>query len=71
MAEVQNSYSNKVVAIASCLPCGGDDFLRELERAVLEDGLRGVLSHRATTVITPMMTKPCHFSSLLRGSTFP
>ena len=42
MAEVQDRFRGKVVAIASCLPCGGDAFLRELERAVVEDGLRGV-----------------------------
>jgi len=42
MAEVQDRFRGKVVAIASCLACGGDAFLRELERAVVEDGLRGV-----------------------------
>jgi aminocarboxymuconate-semialdehyde decarboxylase len=42
LAEVQNRFSGKVVGLASCLPCGGDAFLREVERAVVQDGLHGV-----------------------------
>ena len=33
----------EIVGFANTIPCGGRDFLRELERAVREDGLKGVL----------------------------
>jgi aminocarboxymuconate-semialdehyde decarboxylase len=43
LAEVQNRHSGKIFALAGALPGGGDEFLEELERAVTEDGLKGVL----------------------------
>ena len=42
-AEIQNKYAGRVVVFSSTLPCAGEPFLQELERAVLEDGLKGVL----------------------------
>jgi len=39
---MQDKHAGRVVGFASCAPCGGDAFLRELERAVTEDGLKGV-----------------------------
>jgi len=42
LAEVQDRFAGKVCAIASCIACGGDGYLRELERAIVDDGLRGV-----------------------------
>lgn len=42
-AEIQDRYRGKIYALAGVLPGGGDDFLAELERAVTEDGLRGVI----------------------------
>jgi len=42
LAELQDRHRGKVVAFASCLPCGGDSFLKELERAVVQDGMKGV-----------------------------
>jgi aminocarboxymuconate-semialdehyde decarboxylase len=49
LAALRDRHKDKVVALATTIPGGGDAHLRELERAVKEDGLRGVLissSHR-------------------------
>src|SRR4029453_1540197 len=49
LASLRDKHKDKVVAIAVAIPGGGDDHLRELERAVKQDDLRGVLissSHR-------------------------
>jgi aminocarboxymuconate-semialdehyde decarboxylase len=49
MASLRDKHQDKIVALATGIPCGGDAHLRELERAVKEDDLRGVLissSHR-------------------------
>jgi aminocarboxymuconate-semialdehyde decarboxylase len=49
LAKVRDQHKNKIVALAVAIPGGGDDHLRELERAVKQDDLRGVLissSHR-------------------------
>jgi aminocarboxymuconate-semialdehyde decarboxylase len=40
-AEQQNKYSGKIYGMASIVPYGGDPFLREFERAVKQDGLKG------------------------------
>ena len=49
MASLRDKHKDRIVALATSIPGGGDAHLRELERAVKEDGLRGVLissSHR-------------------------
>jgi aminocarboxymuconate-semialdehyde decarboxylase len=40
-AEQQNKYSGKIYGMASIVPYGGDPFLREFERAVKQDDLKG------------------------------
>jgi predicted TIM-barrel fold metal-dependent hydrolase len=42
-AETQDKYSGRLSAFACALPSGGDAVLKELERAVTEDGLKGVM----------------------------
>jgi aminocarboxymuconate-semialdehyde decarboxylase len=42
-AAIQQKYKEKIVVFTSTLPCGGELFLRELERAVNQNGLKGVL----------------------------
>jgi aminocarboxymuconate-semialdehyde decarboxylase len=42
-AEIQQKHAGKIVVFTSTLPCGGQPFLKELERAIVECGLRGVL----------------------------
>jgi aminocarboxymuconate-semialdehyde decarboxylase len=49
MASLRDRHQDKIVALATSIPGGGDAHLRELERAVTQDGLRGALissSHR-------------------------
>src|SRR5262249_33901167 len=49
MARLRDAHPGQIVALATAIPGGGDDHLRELERAVREEDLRGVLissSHR-------------------------
>jgi len=49
MASLRDRHKDRIVALATAIPGGGDAHLRELERAVKADDLRGVLissSHR-------------------------
>jgi aminocarboxymuconate-semialdehyde decarboxylase len=49
LASLRDRYKDKIVGLAVAIPGGGEDHLRELERAVKQDDLRGVLissSHR-------------------------
>ncbi len=43
LAEVQDRSEGRILALACCVPGGGDAYLRELERAIMEDGLKGVM----------------------------
>ena len=43
IAEVQQRYADRVVGLASAVPGDGEPMWRELERAIREDGLKGVL----------------------------
>jgi len=42
MAELQDKHAGRIVALAASVPGGGDGYLKELERAVTRDGLKGV-----------------------------
>lgn len=42
-AEIQQKYGNRVILFTSTLPCGGAPFMKELERAIVDCGLHGVL----------------------------
>jgi len=49
MASLRDRYPDKIVALATSIPGGGEAHLRELERAIKQDDLKGVLissSHR-------------------------
>jgi aminocarboxymuconate-semialdehyde decarboxylase len=49
VASLRDKYPERILAFATSIPGGGDAHLRELERAVKQDDLRGVLinsSHR-------------------------
>src|SRR3954464_13388734 len=43
MARTRDLHKDKVLAFATAIPGGGDQHLKELERAVKEDDMRGVL----------------------------
>ena len=42
-AEIQQQYKDKIVVFTSTLPCGGEPFVKELERAITQNKLQGVL----------------------------
>ncbi len=42
LAELQDRNKGRIVALAGSIPGGGDGYLKELERAIREDGLKGV-----------------------------
>jgi aminocarboxymuconate-semialdehyde decarboxylase len=42
-AELTARYPQRLVGLASTIPFEGDDYLRELERAICQDGLKGVM----------------------------
>ena len=42
-AEMQQQYPGRIVVFTSTLPCGGALFMKELERAIVQNGLKGVL----------------------------
>ena len=42
-AEIQQKYSGRIVVFTSTLPCGGAPFVKEVERAIVQCGLKGVL----------------------------
>ena len=50
-AQIQNAHQGTLYCLAMATPCGGPVHLKELERAIRDLGLKGVLinsSHRAT-----------------------
>ena len=42
-AEIQQKYQDRIIVFTSTLPCGGAPFMKELERAIVDYGLHGVL----------------------------
>ena len=42
-AEIQQKYQERIIVFTSTLPCGGAPFMKELERAIVDYGLHGVL----------------------------
>ena len=43
LARCRDEHPDKIVAMAMCVPGGGDEHLRELERAIKQDGLRAAI----------------------------
>jgi aminocarboxymuconate-semialdehyde decarboxylase len=41
-AEIQDRYKGTLYCLATILPCGGPTYLKEIERAILQLGLKGV-----------------------------
>ncbi len=44
MAECVDRYPERLIGFATGVPCGGDEFVRETERAITQLGLRGVIA---------------------------
>jgi len=43
LAQCRDRYPDNIVAMATCIPGGGEPFLRELERAVKQDDMRAAM----------------------------
>ena len=44
-AEIQATHKGVLYAFATILPCGGPEYLKEVERAIVELGLKGIFIH--------------------------
>jgi aminocarboxymuconate-semialdehyde decarboxylase len=44
IAELVERYPDQLIGFATGVPCGGDEFVRETERAVRQLGLRGIIA---------------------------
>ncbi len=44
-AEIQDTYNGVLYAFATILPCGGPDYIKETERAIVDLGLKGIFIH--------------------------
>lgn len=44
-AEIQDTHKGVLYAFATILPCGGPEYIKEVERAIVELGLKGIFIH--------------------------
>jgi aminocarboxymuconate-semialdehyde decarboxylase len=44
ISETVNKYPTKLIGFATGVPCGGDEFVRETERAITQLGLKGLIA---------------------------
>src|SRR5262245_52774892 len=44
-AELQQTYKGTIYGLATILPCGGRDYVKEAERAIRQLGLKGLFIH--------------------------
>jgi len=47
-AEVSTRFPGKLIGLASAIPYGGDEFLKETEHAIKERGLKGIMINSST-----------------------
>lgn len=70
-AEIQQRYSGRIVAFSSTLPCGGAPFVKELERAATQYGLKGVLINSSHQGAYPDDDEAGPFFELVTGLGIP
>jgi predicted TIM-barrel fold metal-dependent hydrolase len=70
-AEVQHKYSDRVVAFASSIPGGGEPFWKELERAITQYGLKGVIINSSHNGEYPDEDKARGFFELVTALDIP
>src|SRR5436309_8733620 len=63
-AEIQQKYKDRIVVFTSTLPCGGAPFVKELERAIVEYGLKACSTNRGNNAAYPNEEKPNLFFNL-------
>jgi aminocarboxymuconate-semialdehyde decarboxylase len=70
-AEIQQKHKQKIAVFTSTLPCGGESFLKELERAIGEYGLKGVLINSSHQGAYPDDAEARPFFELVAGRGIP
>ena len=70
-AEIQQKHKQKIAVFTSTLPCGGESFLKELERAIGEYGLKGVLINSSHQGAYPDDAEARPFLELVAGLGIP
>jgi aminocarboxymuconate-semialdehyde decarboxylase len=70
-AELQQKHEKRIVVFTSTLPCSGTPFLKELERAIVEYGLRGVLINSSHQGAYPDDDEARPFFELVTGLGIP
>ncbi len=70
-AEIQQKYQGRIVVFSSTLPYGGEPFLKELERAIVEYGLKGVLINSSHQGAYPDDDEARPFFELVTGLGIP
>ena len=70
-AEIQQKYQGRIVVFSSTLPYGGEPFLKELERAIVEYGLKGVLINSSHQGAYPDDDEARPFFELVTGLRIP
>src|SRR5919106_3810493 len=70
-AEIQQKHKQKIAVFTSTLPCGGESFLKELERAIGEYGLKGVLINSSHQGAYPDDAEARPFFELVAGLGIP
>ena len=70
-AEIQQKYKDRIVVFTSTLPCGGEPFVKELERAIVQLGLHGVLINSSHQHAYPDDDEARPFFELVTGLRIP
>jgi len=70
-AESQQKYQGRIVVFSSTLPYGGEPFLKELARAIVEYGLKGVLINSRHQGAYPDDDEARPFFELVTGLRIP
>src|SRR5262249_60244050 len=71
LAEMQHKYAGRIYGFASAVPGGGDGHLKELERAIKGDGLKGVLINSSHQGIYPDDAEARPFFALVTALDVP
>lgn len=70
-AEIQQKYKERVIVFTSTMPCGGTPFMKELERAIVECGLHGVLINSSHQHVYPDDDAASPFFEMVAGLGIP
>ncbi|MGE5220026.1 MAG: amidohydrolase family protein [Chloroflexota bacterium] len=70
-AEIQEKYRDRIIVFTSTLPCGGAPFVKEMERAVVEYGLHGVLINSSHQHAYPDDDEAKPFFEAVEGLSIP